>query len=356
MRAPSEREVLAATRRLAEHAEHALGVPSPPDLAQPAAAARHLRAIADAVPTSDPDPDARAIVLNALDLERELRRHLVTRRASRRAALARALDRLRAVRDPAELLNRACPEALRGCGARRAMLAAVSEGTWSLTAMAPDQPAPALTAWRHIALSALPLEANVTLRRRPVLVARPDEDRRIHPLLRELGDAPFVLAPIAPADEVIGLLHLDRAGEARPVDDDDRDVAWAFAEGFGRIYERAVFRERLREQRDLVRRAAQRHEQQAPEPDAIIELLPASRRAGAAGTTRDTTVTPGLLTNREREVAELMAEGLSNEQIGQRLVIAPATAKSHIRTILRKLGVTNRSQAIGIYLQLGRHD
>jgi DNA-binding CsgD family transcriptional regulator len=31
--------------------------------------------------------------------------------------------------------------------------------------------------------------------------------------------------------------------------------------------------------------------------------------------------------------------------------MAPATAKSHMRSILRKLGATNRSQAIGIYLQ-----
>jgi DNA-binding NarL/FixJ family response regulator len=45
-----------------------------------------------------------------------------------------------------------------------------------------------------------------------------------------------------------------------------------------------------------------------------------------------------------------MAAGYSNEQIGERLVITRATAKSHVRSILRKLGAANRSQAIAVYL------
>ncbi|WP_050803535.1 MULTISPECIES: response regulator transcription factor [Protofrankia] len=60
---------------------------------------------------------------------------------------------------------------------------------------------------------------------------------------------------------------------------------------------------------------------------------------------------PGILTSREREVADLMCAGLPNEQIGERLVISPATVKSHIRAILRKLGAANRSHAIAIHLR-----
>ena len=52
-------------------------------------------------------------------------------------------------------------------------------------------------------------------------------------------------------------------------------------------------------------------------------------------------------------MAELLAGGLSNVQIGERLVIAPATVKSHVRSILRKLGAVNRSQAIGLYSRAG---
>jgi non-specific serine/threonine protein kinase len=53
---------------------------------------------------------------------------------------------------------------------------------------------------------------------------------------------------------------------------------------------------------------------------------------------------PSLLTRREREVAELLAEGLSNREIAARLVISLRTAESHVEHILAKLGLTNRTQ------------
>jgi DNA-binding NarL/FixJ family response regulator len=49
------------------------------------------------------------------------------------------------------------------------------------------------------------------------------------------------------------------------------------------------------------------------------------------------------LTSREREVAHLAAEGLSNEEIAKRLVLGSETVKSHLKKIFRKLGVTNRA-------------
>jgi predicted ATPase/DNA-binding CsgD family transcriptional regulator len=53
---------------------------------------------------------------------------------------------------------------------------------------------------------------------------------------------------------------------------------------------------------------------------------------------------PGPLTSRERQVAELIAQGLSNRQIAARLVIAPRTAEGHVERILAKLGFTSRAQ------------
>jgi non-specific serine/threonine protein kinase len=50
------------------------------------------------------------------------------------------------------------------------------------------------------------------------------------------------------------------------------------------------------------------------------------------------------LTRREREVAELVAQGLSNRQIATRLVTSQRTAESHVENILRKLRFTSRSQ------------
>ncbi|MET9090310.1 helix-turn-helix transcriptional regulator [Streptomyces sp. NPDC004237] len=53
---------------------------------------------------------------------------------------------------------------------------------------------------------------------------------------------------------------------------------------------------------------------------------------------------PARLTRRETEVAELVAEGLGNQQIADRLVIARRTAEGHVERVLGKLGFSNRSQ------------
>ena len=51
------------------------------------------------------------------------------------------------------------------------------------------------------------------------------------------------------------------------------------------------------------------------------------------------------LTGREREVLALLAEGLSNGEIGGRLFLSPGTVKDHVSAILTKLGVDNRVRA-----------
>ncbi|MEU9835666.1 AAA family ATPase [Streptosporangium sp. NPDC048047] len=57
---------------------------------------------------------------------------------------------------------------------------------------------------------------------------------------------------------------------------------------------------------------------------------------------------PGALTGREREVLSLVAEGLANREIGERLFIAQKTVSVHVSNILGKLGVSSRTQAAAV--------
>jgi DNA-binding NarL/FixJ family response regulator len=72
----------------------------------------------------------------------------------------------------------------------------------------------------------------------------------------------------------------------------------------------------------------------------LIEEYAAHAKGSAAG--------PGLdeLTEREREVMALVAEGLSNEEIAKRLFLSPATAKTHVSRAMVKLRARDRAQLV----------
>jgi DNA-binding NarL/FixJ family response regulator len=59
------------------------------------------------------------------------------------------------------------------------------------------------------------------------------------------------------------------------------------------------------------------------------------------------------LTEREREVMELVAQGLSNDEIAARLVLSPATAKTHVSRIMTKLDVRDRAQLVVLAYEAG---
>jgi DNA-binding NarL/FixJ family response regulator len=59
------------------------------------------------------------------------------------------------------------------------------------------------------------------------------------------------------------------------------------------------------------------------------------------------------LTDREREVLSLIGEGLSNEEIAGRLVVSPATARTHVSRAMVKLGARDRAQLVVIAYQSG---
>jgi DNA-binding NarL/FixJ family response regulator len=59
------------------------------------------------------------------------------------------------------------------------------------------------------------------------------------------------------------------------------------------------------------------------------------------------------LTQREHDILALLAEGRSNRDIAQRLFLSEKTVKAHLAAIFRKLGVTNRTQAAMMAVQMG---
>jgi len=95
--------------------------------------------------------------------------------------------------------------------------------------------------------------------------------------------------------------------------------------------------------RDAYQGKAQLH------PDIAKKLMSAVAGTGslATGPSRGQAAGPNLdeLTEREREVLKLIASGLNNKEIGERMIISEKTVKTHVSNILGKLGVEDRTQA-----------
>lgn len=64
----------------------------------------------------------------------------------------------------------------------------------------------------------------------------------------------------------------------------------------------------------------------------------------------------GTLTEREHEILGLVGEGLNNEEIAERLVISPATARTHVSRAMVKLGARDRAQLVVFAYQSGLVD
>jgi DNA-binding CsgD family transcriptional regulator len=184
------------------------------------------------------------------------------------------------------------------------------------------------------------LESEVVRRRRPLIVLDPENDPRTYkPLIRASQTQSYIAAPVMPGGHVIAMLHVDRYLTGQVVNEEDADLLWTFAEGFGYAYERMRLLSRLR-----------RHAAELAQSGGMplmappgLKPVPVVTRNGADGDE-----TP--LTAREREVIELVSSGATNQEIANALVISESTVKSHVKHILRKLGAANRAEAVSRHL------
>jgi DNA-binding CsgD family transcriptional regulator len=277
--------------------------------------------------------------------------HDTAMRGQRLSDCAAGLARLRGLPSSTALVDSACEELVLRCGFHRAVLSKVESRSWKpliIHERGDSTNASWFSDWinQRVPLSETAPEAEMLSRRRPSLVYDTANAPVYRPLIVAAGQSrSYVVAPLVVGSDVVGFLHTDHHPLPRRVDESDRDVLWAFADGFSHIYERAMLLERLRTQRDSVRElffgTVDRIDQLC---EAGIESARASddveidSHGGASG--------PIPLTEREAEVLDLMVTGATNQAIADRLVITEGTVKSHVKHILRKYGAVNRAQAI----------
>lgn len=95
----------------------------------------------------------------------------------------------------------------------------------------------------------------------------------------------------------------------------------------------------------------------AAEVSSAADVVVSARDAAIARrtTSRDEEDTPAgvLLSNRERQVLGLLADGLGNKQIAARLGISTNTVKTHLELLFDKLGVSSRTEAVATAARRG---
>jgi len=284
-----------------------------------------------------------------------------------------ALARLRTMESSRQMTEAATTELCRTFGFDRAVMFRVAGSELvGLHVHIPSDPEwaaelLATTDRVHLPLKHMLFETELLRRRRGMCMLDAQNDpRAFKPLVEAFRVRSYVAAPIMPSGRVIGFLHADHYYAGRDVDEHDLELLCAYAEGFGFAFERTSMQERVRAQRD--------HATQLMTSTAALmeDICHADVQLLAAGGTELPPLlhahAPGyapieappesrlasLLTRRELEVLQLMADGHTNAAIAIRLVISEGTVKSHVGHVLRKMRAANRAEAVSRYLRLAQ--
>jgi DNA-binding CsgD family transcriptional regulator len=283
------------------------------------------------------------------------------------ARLHDAVAGLRRVTSPAAMLARAPAALCESSPFTRAIVSSVHGSTMVAEAVhfsAEEQGARGVLE----ALRAEPLrleppmaETEVLRRRRPTVVASAATDPRAGRRLAELlGWSSYAVAPLLAGSRAIGIVHADRGPDV-PLGALDRDLLSEFAGGLSHAHESASLRRTLGQERDQLRRFLEWLNARSglltdsaatlalPEPEPLIS---SAEQVPSVGGSDDQLVLSGLLTRRELDVLRLLVEGGTTRTIAAALVLSPTTVKFHVNSILRKLHVANRAEAVARYLTL----
>jgi DNA-binding CsgD family transcriptional regulator len=169
-----------------------------------------------------------------------------------------------------------------------------------------------------------------------------------------LGCVHYLVAPVIAKSRVVALLHVGRRGEGG-VTAGDVDVLDAFASAYSLLHERMLNTERVQQQRTSIARAAARLTEEADRiAAAAISFDVADDTRAEPPTVAADSALAAALSDRERQVFEMLVTGASNAEIADELVITVETVKTHVKRILRKIGAINRSEAIALYMDEAR--
>jgi DNA-binding CsgD family transcriptional regulator len=318
------------------------------------------------VVANEPDEESRerisALVLETVVAQAKVKDALIQKRGEIAIGVREALATLRNATTTAALAERAPIEAAR-IGFRRALFSRIETGMWiTRTAFAVDD---ADFAGELVAIGTAnprrlngPLvESEMVRRCLPVMVGDAQSNSRVHLQLVRFADTrSYVAAPVLAWGVPIAMLHADRDTDGVS-DDFDRFMLGVYAEGLGLALERTQLMERMQ----AVRRAtADYHAGVSAIADDFTSDILDTVGIGVGSVGEHRSGPSGLLaeehgerlTPREWEVLRNLASGKTNAQIATGLFVTEGTVKSHVKHILRKLGATNRTEAVARFHRL----